>query len=424
MRNKRLSFKTIIDYVYVILQISYHLSIIGSLTFDLLPLPSYLSLFLLSFFLHTIRFGIVKYGFWAFCCKSLLIIVLAFIYLVDSVQNFLLFGTGGTIFLQFLNMILFISYLYNLYKERNNSIEGVINPYLAYSFYCIIGIIILLILLLGGMSYELNELPSDLALLQDNAEDRFIKYYFPFYLSIVSDYHPMIGFPVLTGLSHEPHVIMYLLIPSYFFYIYRITKDRYQWIISLVFIVLLIETLSTTAILIFSSVVFVNAIWNSYKYHNYTILFGCAIVAFLIISILGDYLELASTMINSKINNEDDSGGTSLSMVGYLLSTDDLLGMGNYPQGYGLELSRKTAGIIVGYSDMAFFALLFYKSLKLSLNSTPCIHYIGLGCLYFTLHTIKINYLAFRCPYMLFIVAVISLIENTRYSLSTKEIKL
>lgn len=395
--------KTTIDWFVIIVEVTFWISITYCVLFDNLPLHPYISLIFFQFIFHLLRFGI-KIRLFSLVKNSFLVQAFFAVILIDVIQNLIFYdSTLGIAIL--INSTLFMNYLCNMYLEKK-SLESLIAPYNFYCSYNAITSLVIFLLFVIGFPYDINEVTDSYSLLKDNALHNVV-YYFPHYLAIASDYHPGIGFPVVSGLSHEPNVIMYILIPSFFFMLGMVNRNFSKFVLYFVILVMLGETTSTTAILLFMLCVFIDALWNSMYFHKYQQLYVIAIFALAFIYLLYDYFEAIYNLVNMKVNNEDDSGGTSTSMLAYLLYPDGLIGTGNFPTEYGLQLKNHSAGLLVGLMDLIIFISFLYQSLRLIINKSYYFHYIGLGCFYFILHSLKGSYMTFWHPILPFMILIL-----------------
>ena len=415
---------TIVDWFVIIVSIVFQLSIIPAFLFDGLPFNSVyaLTLFLITF--QIVRFG----GRFPFikCIKVHLFQIYFLIYLTDVISCIIVKGTGLQVLFRMVNMMLFLNYIYNVFLENTNkdwfyNIKRIMWPYFSFAAYNAFIVTILFIWFFLGLDYLQNPLPYDLSTIEDNTLNG-IQYYFPYYLSVASDYHPMFGYPVFTGLFHEPHIINFFSLPALFWGTLLVRNTKLRFLVICCFIALLANTISTTAIVCVGVVWFTETIWSAIISRKYMFFLLTSLLMIFAIITFANYFDEVITLMTFKMEGGDSSQGTSSTMLKYLMSFDQLIGEGNCPQKYGEALKGQSAGMITAILDFSLFFYMLFLTVKSVISRDKKLHYIGLGCLYFLLHCLKVNYLAFQYPYLAYILFVIYI--QDKYSTSKKHLAL
>lgn len=261
----------------------------------------------------------------------------------------------------------------------------------------------IIILVLLGSPWQMNDITNKYELFSGHSEWT-MKSYFPYYLSVAANYHPTIGFPVFSGLSHEPQVIMYILMPAFFIIFSKILKMSNKIFLLFAIIVITIDTTSTTAIA--SSFVCIVLELCYYLIKKKKLLAG---ILGLLLCLVGGYIVMKyfgfvwNYITDEKIGS--NSQDASSNMLSYLLS-DVLIGTGNCPSERAIDLKGSSAGI-VGILDIILYLCVLYKALILILHNERHFHYIGLAAFYFLLHSLKLSYMIFGYCYFAFILFIV-----------------
>lgn len=407
---KKLKF---IDYLVIIIESTYPLSMLKVWTIDLINLPHGFNLTIFMVLAYIIRFGtqsinlnIVK--------RSILIKLLFVILVFDILQATLHFDPAGMLstFLYIINILFLINYFERVSSGENYSdnLSVVLRPYKIYSCYNISVIILSALLIAMGVLNPHNNLIAVNSMTYDNVVNGNMSYYFPGYLSLVtSDYRilSVANIPVLTGLSHEPHVLCFLIFPSFFLFLSNYKKSTAKIIIYVVAILILMISYSTTALFVFSLLVLLDLLWNAFVNRSTSNYLFVLVYLVLLGWFLSSYWSLIEIQLVSKTEIDTGSIDYSGAMLKYVISPSGILGYGNIPRAVGLDIATKDIGLVTCVLDVSFFILLIYYSVRLYLSKDVSYHYIGLACLYFTLHSLKTNIMTFSYPYLVFIIYVL-----------------
>lgn len=417
------TYSSVIDWIVIIIMSTYGLALTGTYTIDVVSKGFPYNLFLFISFFHLVRFGL-KFNFFFLLKKKTTLILFFLIYAIDVFQAGLFHTLDGTfrIFFISLTVFVFMSYLfnvYNFYKRRKcNGLEGVLRPYKAYVIYNLGVILLMFILIMIGIPYELNPLGDDVMLISGHSEWN-LDHYFPYCLCITMFFHNIFPIPTLTGLSHEAHVIMFVITPGVFFLLSM--KSKWKYAILGAYLFTLIETTSTTAIVCATAVFLMELVRSAIVKKKYDILLGTIFIGCVAVWLFSEFLSIVNAQVLYKLEGQDDSGATSQSMLEYLFSFRDIWGMGNFPKEYGLDLRGQSAGIITGFLDLFLYIKLWSVAFKCLLSRDVKINFIGLGCVYFFLHMSKLAYMSFSYLYFTFMLFVVVVLEN--YHLEGKSVE-
>ena len=414
MNKKHFNFSYMVDSIVIILELSCYLTFLPSFTFLKIVSNPIVFITIFCFFFHLIRFG-ANFIVFEKALRHFYIWPLLLLYIVEIIQH-----PDFSRICLFFNVIFFISYLYNVYRDDTmrftSSFQRILFPYLAFSIYNVIVICLLTILIFVGFPHQINAIPLSDPLLVGH-RDWNIVCYFPYYLSVAQDYHfiSLFNIPVLSGLSHEPHVIMYLITPAVVFSMAFIKDKKILVTLLCMFVFVLLETLSTTAILCVVAILFIDLLWHFRGSLKNTLVYIFLLLLFGFYFYNSDMWQQVSAQLEYKMVGEGaGSGETSNSMISYIYNFQELLGEGNYPSKYGRELGKHHyAGIITMICDTIVYVSMAMVSIIATFSEKRKIHYIGLGCLYYILHGIKVNYLMVSYPYFIFIFFITYLVNKT-----------
>lgn len=422
MREKKLL--RFVDYVVIILNVSFQLSILPVYTIGLLPIPSSVSLLFFDVFVLFIRFKSVNLSL-HYIKKDFFLSLFLFIYVADILQNVFItpvFAIARICTL--LTVFLFVLYILSLYFEiKDKSVEPPIlslcKPYTLYTKYNVFVIIFCAFLFYFNIVDPFSNPIGSNSLTQDNVNSG-AQYYFPMYLTLVESSSRLFGefgMPDILGLSHENHVINYIVMPSLFLCLLLSKKMWAKAVYCASFFVALLFSWSTTAFLIMLVVIIGNLLWIVVVEKKRGYLFPILIVVGLGIIYAGPLIELIQLELVRKTVEQTGSMDYTFDMWSYILSPQSVFGAGNIPSSIvkGDKLFFATdIGAVSFLLDIIFFVLIIVRVFLCFVNSNRFDHYMGCCFLYFFLHTIKVNILAFNYPLFAFMIILLSLVTNTR----------
>jgi hypothetical protein len=419
MSNRKSHLK--LDWIVIILELTYGISILMQIFFIIPGIKAAIALLLFVFFAHIIRFKL-NFPVFSKIPRSFLLSIFFIILLLDVIQSAFfansLQKTGLVTCLAF-NHLLFVSYLYNLYKETG-SFSYVLKPYVGYSLYNVAVIMITAVLILIGLSWQQNMLTNDIHILGDNIEGG-AKYYFPYFLSIAADYHPFRIFsqlPGLSGLSHEPHIIMWIITPPLIMTLLFKSRKNFKIILILIYIFIAMNSMSTINVACILVVLVFQAIWMAFNAKGRKYLF--LLCAFLAIVLIAGY-EFIDIIYLQSVSKFESSGSMDYTsdMITYITSWSSVFGHGNFPPSTGTYKIGESAGILTSLLDVTLYVSLVYKSIRLMFSTSNDKHYFGLGFLYFLLHGLKVNYLVFSYPFFTYLLFLMSLTSDKNIRLGS-----
>lgn len=417
----------LIDALFLLMHITYGMSMLKVWLLDAIPLRGVYVLFLISIIIYPLRFG---FRFRLLKAKNNGIFwIFIMLYVADIIQN-VSFNIEEVPyrFAFMLDLFLFMEYIYSLYlegkKRGKNSLNNVTKYYEYYNLYNIIVVFLCLILIIIGVLSSRDNPMHINSLIQGNVEVGG-QYYFPGHLSLAIDSQrglAIFDLPVLTGLSHEPHVLFLFLGPCFFLFLLRTSNNTsLNLFLYFLYFALLVISTSASAIIVFGTVFIIDQLYKIFIDENK----GRNIVALLfILGVLSIFLskgglvfEDISTMMVNKVGGDADIGSMgsksfSLAMLYYMVSPQSLLGRGNMPEGTGPEVLGQDIGYISCVLDLTFAFIYLFYTIKYVFNKDRQIHYYGMMFLYFFLHNLKMSVQSFNYPYISFFVVLLVIVGN------------
>ena len=386
-------------------------SLVGYITLDLIELPMRLCGLLFVTFCYFVRFGFDFPNIGRLFHKPLL--TMFFVVLLWEIMQMALTGNmqfvGYTV--RLLTYLVVCMYFYRATRNFTD-ITNLIKPYSIYYIYSFIIIVLASVFMTMGLISPTDNELAESELLRTNMNEG-ITYYWPGCLSVVSSAGGRIilwnDLPVFFGLSHEPHVFGHCTFPAFFLLLYLLRDKRFYSILCYVslFILLLLSFASTSLVSLVITFLFgVASIRRRKMSFGYTLSLVTIAVAMLYFSVSRfDILSQIDLLFSNKL--ESGSQNYSANLISYLLTPTGLLGTGIYPS---LE-SRGSLDGNIGYISslliVIFEVLFYYKTIKFVFSKDVLSRYLGLSCLYFSVHSLKLGPLIFNYPMLLYMVIIL-----------------
>ena len=414
--------KTLFDFLYVIIAITYKLSILGNYTIDtFMNLDYNLGIYLFLVLGYLIRFQNIP-NYIKFVERSKILKLFFLSYIVGFLGNYAYRGIGAIVsIVACVGFYFFIGYLYNIYNlyiERysTDKIKNILTPYFIYSFYNIVVILIVSFLILMNLiDYRINPLDNNISLFAGHSSFD-LNHYFPLNLSLVLDYNHIFSlwdFPVVTGLSHEPHILGFMMVPSLFFVLSYNVSNKIKYILLIIYTFIVIEISSTTVflaciIIIAIEIFYRSSISKSYLSLSIIVLF----ITFLLVQF--DFLTrlIWDEIMNKTTGDSTSSMDYSVGMLEYVFTPTTLLGYGNMPPELGSKLRNYDIGFLSSLIDIAILYYFIKTAMRMIIKKDTFIHFMGMGCLYFILHGQKLYILLYSYPYFAMFIFIVALYET------------
>lgn len=429
---KRNLFFQIVDSFILLIHISYGMSMLQVWFLDPFNIPFRLDLIVLTLLAYYYRFG-DRFKLLNINNKPAVVLFLL-TYVADIFQNIFTDSAGGAIVRIFtmFDMYLFMEYVYAVYDEsRKKKLNGRNSVFISYEIFTVYNVVAVLLcavlLYVGVLNPYSNQLAPN-SLTMSHYVNKGTIHFFPGFLSLTEGgMRGLISFnvPVLTGLSHEPHVLFLLIGPAFFLLLQRFhQKVGVSVALYISFLVMLVIATSTTAIFSFVIVLVVEQIYGivfpmgKSKYSNILILVLVAAIGFWMFSSdFGTALLDTTEMIESKTSVESDEGslGHALTMLSYVVTPQSFFGQGNMPSGgWGFNLSKQNIGLLSSILDILFYIIMLYKAFVNVFSPNRNCHYLGLATLYFLLHILKMSIQEFGFPQLAFFVVMTVIMDKEK----------
>lgn len=416
-----ISKKIILDWLVIILEITYSMSILMQVFFIIPGLKPAIALLLFAFVMHIIRFGF-RFNFLSIIAKDSILILFFLIFVFDILQSLIFsdFNVIGLAVAQMFNYMVFLSYLCNIYKE-NRSLKDIIMPYIGLSLYTVVSVVILALLIIVGLPWEVNMLMDNVRVLEEDISGGGT-YYFPYFISLAADYHHIRIFgqlPGITGFFHEPHVIMFFITPALLLWFLLKPKKNIIMIMLCVYFFIALNSMSSFNMVCITITAAIQALWMTRDSKNLKYLLVLSLMISIAAYVGYEIMNNVSLQILSKFGKGDSYSGSldySSNMLKYIVSFDSLLGYGNRPPTTGEYIAGVSAGVLTGVLDVLLLLMICFRLPKLIFSSSYNKHYLGLSITYFVMHGMKCNYLLFSYPLFLYILYILTLSTNTKLS--------
>lgn len=379
--------------------------------------------FFIIILFHFLRFGVPAIS---FIKLSPLYTILFFILFFDFFQDSLRLGDISLIrFLQLCNFVVLLSYLYKAYKfyRIKNFVNGfyakfiIFSPYIIYCLYVVLTIFLSFSLIMTGvLSINDNPLTESNFALGKGDLDHGTLYSFPGYLSIINLGSRLFNLPVFCGLCHEPHVSCYFIMPSLFMLLALDLKNLEKAIVVFLYLSALVLGFSATAFAVVGICAFTHILYLAVikgKARAITLfLISAAVIAFVLTPIVD---EVWNNIFVSRVMSDDDSSkNISQDFINYIITPSDILGTGNVDEGRMLSyFVRNQIGFVTCVLDVSFFVVFLYRCFVLIFRGNDKLHFMGLACFYFILHSLKIPMLAFHSNYIVFVCFFLTICYNS-----------
>lgn len=402
-----------IDWLVIILNVSYHLTMVKVYTFDLLPIQPFIWLTIFTLLCYFVRFG-SRATFDLYFKDNIVLWVFFLIFIFDVLQC--LFYDPLSALLRLITAVelfIFGTYVFKLWDPSNDFSSNVIlisKPYVFFSLYNVVVVLLVAVLIMAGLiNPESNPIEPNTLTKVNAGEGQ--SYFFPYYLSLTTGSFRILGvlgLPMITGLSHEPHVACFLILPSLFLIIADEKFGKFRYLFITLYLLFFVINFSTTAFAALACVMFTECVWLFAIRKKFSSIIPIIFTILLVIFYGGPIIELMSDEITRKTVDSTSSMEYSGRMLTYMLHPTGILGNGNMPGDLSLNKDGDI-GIITFLLDAIFVFYLIYTTFKMISSEERVVHYVGIACVYLLAHSVKTNMLNFNYPYFAFFVFIISI---------------
>ena len=410
--NKKNSLIFLFDAFIILFMLTINMSIIqdivyGSISFAY-RMPINIFIIVLSILL---RFKLKVYNF-----KKLLFlpIIIFLIWFMDILQLILLRGSGIYMLTTYTLLSLYAYYIYNCLKyytaffsSYKKSYELILKPYIYFSIFNVTIVLLAFVLISSGlMEFETN--PVEYSLLKDNIE-RGTDHFYPSFISIIRETQyrlPILNeIPMITGLTHEPHVLCFLIFPSLFFLLAnQKIKQSNKLLILSVYLFIAVISMSTTTFLCLILIYSIHLIYKSI-YENLGLI--KLIIPLTLITIVLIYFgNTFKEILLLKTVVETGSRDYSSDLLFYMFNPESILGAGTIVIPNEIFTNKYQVGLLSSFLLIIFYIYFNVKIVYFIFSKNKKIHFIGLGLMYFSFHMLKLGNLIFHYPFLIYMIIV------------------
>lgn len=310
----------------------------------------------------------------------------------------------------------FFVLLYNCYNEYQNDYDRKTSLWLTIRGYiwlvaiCITGALLLFLLMKLGLNPYQNEISSSMDLFDANVEQFNTEHFFPYYLSILLKDVVEVGkmpffndMGIVCGIYHEPHIITFMVFPALFFLFAFVESNKTKVCLFLIWLFVMLMTTSTMNIIAFTVCICIFLAFNKWGKIMLIPLFGVFVM-------LVVYIGLENTELFFIIDKlEGGSMDYSLQMIKFAFTPHTIIGSNFMSTDYLQQsvMSRRDVGYISFGLNLLFLLFFYIKNLRVIL-SDKLNRMIGLGVLYFMLHSLKVSMVAYTLSMLAFMMFIVS----------------
>lgn len=322
--------------------------------------------------------------------------------------------------------ILFYIFLTNYSRTEKELIGKLITPYLFFSIFIIFtGITVYILSWTEIVNYETYLIPEnygyeytkevDISSEQLITEDYLVT---PLFLTILSTFSRLPGvLPfVLNGMSYEPHVACFFILPSYFLIDHLKINNTGRTIIKFGYYSFLLLSLSVSGILIFS---FVNLI----RLFHTNFFKGIASFIFIVISLsfllkLTELGRVISGFLNYKLF-ESKSKDVSANYLKNILDPNEVIGDGFLVVPESGIFNAEGNGLYETLIFLILYGYITHTLLRLYRIKSKYSKMVFWTLLYLTIHSFKIPYHIINYPFVFFLVFIAVLITKQNHEFNS-----
>ena len=417
--------KKILDFGVVMVSSVAMISLVRFITYDIIPLPYGLGAFLFLLVAFIVRFkGKTKPI--TYFTNNRSVLALLFLFVWEIAQGVLFSDNMGqpvTVLFFIGSGFISVHYLNNLIHETE-SIDYILKLFCIYAFYNIAAIMLSGILMITGVLSPTSNPMEINAMIKDNVLNNGVSYYFPGYLSVVSTTTNLesnirltsfIGLPIFNGLSHEPHVLAYAIVPGLLLslYAYR-TKKSITYLVFASLLALIFFSTSMTAIASITTVFIMHILWMIVIGRNKRsgILFILFIILFFVVISGTEFFSNFMDFVTLRTDVDDGSSKASQNALSYIYQPKQLLGSGIFAGFFAA--SNQQVGYISSFLIILFYLFFVVMAIKNIMSKDGLCHTVGLAVLYYALHSLKMGVSMFVYPMLIFFVFLLAYTERKR----------
>ncbi len=307
----------------------------------------------------------------------------------------------------------------NLYTVRH-SLWLIIRGYIYLEIVCILSAVLTFVVLKLGYTTT-NNINGCFDLFADNVESLGANYYSVLGMGIVlksatSFMRLFSENGIVCGIYHEPHIITFMVFPSLFF-MWAYAKNNYHKIAILLAGIFIAAIASSTTNILTALICICIAL--SYSKKGKLILIPIVFICLLLVLSIGlENTELF--FIADKLDNAGGSRDYSLKSLEFAFLPQTWIGSNIINTSYIEDLGsgKRDIGYLMALLNLIFLFMAFFNIIKLILQKERFNCLMGIGCLYFFLHSFKTASVSYTFSILAMIVFILS------YSLKSKQLLL
>lgn len=371
---------------------------------------------LLNFVYYIFRFS----GKYKFPVENRMFMVYVILMLVNTVASIITNTGMFQSWLYLLSNTSFFLILYNCYKEyrryydSEKSLWLILRGYLNICAICVVSCLSLFLLIKSGVSPNVNNVSNWLDLFESNVDNLGHTYYFPYHLSIFLESGTLdLKLPFFSdqgnicGIYYESHILTFMLFPALFYILAYSKSVKKNILILMIWLLVMLLACSTTNILAF---VLCIAIMLSLDSKKRWMMLPIGLMFFLLIF----YIGLQNTeffFIMDKLDSTGDGGGSqryTMRMIEFAFTPKTLLGSNFLNTDY-LKYEGRDVGYVSFIFNIAFILLFVLKNAKLILSGDRFMRMIGIGVLYFFIHSMKVNMQSYSLSFLMLMMFILTI---------------
>jgi len=173
--------------------------------------------------------------------------------------------------------------------------------------------------------------------------------------------------------------------------------------------------MSTTALFCLMAVLLLDTIWSitvsAKKFRNTLPLI---VIIFVLLLFGSSYISIIQDELIRETVDQTGSLDYSSALLRYVITPKSLFGNGNLVGGIDQILNgAANIGLVTCFLDFCFYCILIVLAFKLVFSDSAQYHFMGLGCMYMLLHSLKLSIGVLSNPYLILIMVVLATLNQS-----------
>lgn len=324
-----------------------------------------------------------------------------------------IFADSSTVYLALSLILIAVTFwkILDITYAKNVSIEYVLRPYMYISEYVMVASVVVFVALLFGIislsSYIID--PTKYELFNGNFQIGGARIFNPLRLIYILDSDRGVKFfgqfGTFLGICHEPHISTYLISPALFM-ILAFCRKKLLWLLLFLATVLLSSSVTN---LILSALCLIAYFWMEYRYlPNIARVSAYSLLIITIFFIATNYSYVSESIgleiISTKLQTSNMSYDYSANVLSYMYNPESFLGSGILV--YCYNPNATDIGYFTFLLNLIFQSSFIVGIISICSKGNRQSRIIGLGLVYFALHTLKIGQMIYQFPYLIFMLYI------------------